>query len=306
MAKGGETGERGRWRYVENLVLQLPIRILRLLPYRLRIPAMGWVMSRVVAPLAGWRKRIRDNLKHVFPDLPEAEIRRIVLAVPDNAGRAMMEMYSAREFTERIAKIEIPPCPALDAVAQAHKAGQPVIFVTGHFGNYDAPRAWFLSRGYPVGALYNPMRNGYFNDHYVEALTEVGSPTFPRGRAGMGDMLRHLRKGGMLGLVIDQYMSHGVLLDFLGKPAPTALSAAEMALKYKALIVPIYGIRKPDGLNFEIHIEPPLEGDDPRALTQALNDSLSAVVRDHIGQWFWIHRRWKPERHKKFLAREEA
>jgi KDO2-lipid IV(A) lauroyltransferase len=294
----------GNW--LQDKLIRSVIAVLKLLPYGLRIASMGWIASRIVAPLAGWRRRVRENLAHVFPDLPEAEARRLERAVPDNAGRAIMEMYSAPEFTDRIARIEVPPCAGLAAVEQARADKRPVIFVTGHFGNYDAPRAWFLSRGYPVGALYNPMRNPFFNEHYVAALSEVGSPTFPRGRQGLGEMVRFLRKGGMVGMVIDQYMGHGILLDFLGKPAPTALSAADLALKYKALLVPIYGIRQPNGLDFRIRIEPPLEGDDPVALTQALNDSLSAVVREHMGQWFWIHRRWKPERQARMRAAKDG
>jgi KDO2-lipid IV(A) lauroyltransferase len=231
----------------------------------------------------------------VFPDLPEAEVRRLMREVPDNAGRSVMEMYSSDQFIDRIRRVE-PQGPGLAALEAARLSNTPAILVTGHFGNYDAPRAWLISHGHPVGALYNPMRNTFFNAHYAAALSSIG-PSFPRGRTGLGEMVRFLRQGGMVGMVIDQYMSHGVLLDFLGKPAPTALSAAELALKYNALLVPIYGIRRENGLDFDIRVEAPLQGDDPVALTQALNDSLSAMVRRHMGQWFWIHRRWKPERH---------
>jgi KDO2-lipid IV(A) lauroyltransferase len=293
----GETGERGPGRYLADLAIRAVIGALRLLPYPRRVPAMGWLTSRVLAPLLGWNRRVRANLAHVFPDLPEAEVRRLIRAVPDNAGRAVIEVYSAREFAARVEAIELPDSPGLAAVRAAREAGRPVIFVTGHFGNYDVPRAWMRSRGFDVGALYNPMRNAYFNAHYVEALTGFGGPAFPRGRAGLGEMVRFLKQGGMIGMVIDQYMSHGEMLDFLGKPAPTALSAAELALKYGAVLIPIYGIRQPNGLDFAIRIEPPIDGEDPVAVTQALNDSLAAMVRAHMGQWFWIHRRWTPERH---------
>jgi len=279
-----------------NLAARALIGGLRLLPYGPRIRAMGWTMAHVVAPLAGWRRRIRANLAHVFPDLPETEVRRLVRAVPDNTGRSLMEIYSGGEFIEHVRDL-VPKGNGVEALRQARDEGRPVILVTGHFGNYDAPRAWLVANGYPVGGLYNPMRNAAFNAHYVAAISRIGTPVFPRGRHGLAEMVRHLRSGGMVGMVIDQYMGHGAMLDFLGRPAPTALSAAEMALKYGALLVPIYGIRRPDGLSFDIEIEPPFPGSDPVALTQALNDSLAAQVRAHMGQWFWIHRRWKPERH---------
>ena len=139
------------------------------------------------------------------------------------------------------------------------------------------------------------MNNAYFNDHYVAAISKIGEPVFPRGRKGLTGVLKFLRSGGMMGIATDQYVQNGADLTFFGKLAPTAVSAAELAIKYDALILPIYGIRQPDGLSFEIRVEAPIPHTDPKTMTQALNDSLEAQVREHMGQWFWLHRRWKPE-----------
>jgi KDO2-lipid IV(A) lauroyltransferase len=255
----------------------------------------GGFMARVVAPAAGYHRRVAANLSHVLPDLPATDVRRLMRAVPDNAGRAIIEIYSGPQFVDRIRPLT-PQGPGVDALMQAGREGRPVILVTGHFGNYDAPRAWLIAHGYRVGGLYNPMTNTFFNAHYVAAMASIGTPLFERGRRGLAEMVRFLKSGGMVGLVVDQYMSHGPALPFFGKPAPTALSAAEMALKYGALLVPIYGIRQPDGLSFEIRVEAPIPPTDPETMTRALNASLEALVRDHMDQWFWIHRRWKPER----------
>jgi KDO2-lipid IV(A) lauroyltransferase len=265
------------------------------LPYRLRVPLCGWVVSGIVAPLAGYRRRIRDNLALVLPDMPPAEVARLVREVPDNVGRTLIEIYSGPEFIARAASLPLSGA-GVAAVAEAHAANRPVILVTAHFGNYDASRAALIARGYRVGALYMPMTNRYFNAHYVQAISRIGTPLFPRGRAGLGDMVRHLRSGGMLGLLVDQRMHHGAELSFFGHAALTALSAAELALKYDALLVPTYGIRQPDGLGFEVVVEPPIPPGTPEAMTQALNDSLEALVRRHPEQWFWIHRRWKGRR----------
>jgi KDO2-lipid IV(A) lauroyltransferase len=88
-------------------------------------------------------------------------------------------------------------------------------------------------------------------------------------------------------------MQHGEPLTFFGREARTALSAAELALKYDAALVPTYAIRQPDGLTFEIVVEAPIPPGTAAEMTQALNDSLERLVRGHIDQWFWIHRRWK-------------
>jgi KDO2-lipid IV(A) lauroyltransferase len=204
----------------------------------------------------------------------------------------LIEIYSGDEFVARAAAEPLKG-EGLAALDEAHAAGRPVILVTGHFGNYDASRAALIARGYRVGALYRPMGAADFNAHYVEAISRIGTPVFPRGRAGLADMVRFLRSGGMLGLLIDQHMGHGVPLSFFGQPAMTALSAAELALKYDALVVPTYAVRRASGLDFDIIIEPPIPHGTAEEMTQALNDSLERLVRQHLDQWFWIHRRWK-------------
>lgn len=265
---------------------------LQLLPYGMRVRLCGWLFAWLVAPLAGYSQRIRDNLAKVLPDLPEAEVRRLIREVPNNVGRTLIEIYSGASFIRHVTSSPLAG-PGLAALDEANAAGRPVILVTGHFGNYDASRAALIARGYRVGALYNPMANPYFNDHYVKAISGIGTPLFARGKRGMADMIRFLRSGGMLGLLIDQRMIRGERLTFFGQEALTALSAAELALKYDALVVPTYGIRKPDGLNFDIVIEAPIPHGTAEEMTQALNNSLEAVVRQNMGQWFWIHRRWK-------------
>jgi KDO2-lipid IV(A) lauroyltransferase len=277
---------------LQDRALRGLIWLLLCLPYRWRVPLCGWVMSRVIAPVAGYRRRVRENLAMVLPDLDPGEVSRIARAVPDNVGRTVIEIYSGAEFIARAASQPLTG-GGVAALETAHRSGRPVILVTGHFGNYDASRAALIARGYRVGALYMPMANRSFNEHYVRAISGIGTPLFPRGRAGLAGMVRHLRSGGMLGMLVDQYMRHGEALTFFGRPALTALSAAELAIKYDALLVPTYAVRKPDGLSFDIIVEPPIPHGSPEAMTQQLNDSLEALVRRHVDQWFWIHRRWK-------------
>lgn len=265
---------------------------LRLLPYRWRVPLAGWVVARIVAPLAGYSRRIRENLAKVRPDLPASEVRRLMRAVPDNVGRTLAEMYSGPEFIDRIRAIPLtgPGAPALEA---AHRENRPVILATGHFGNYDVARAALIARGYRVGALYKPMSNPLFNEHYLKTISNIGTPLFPRGSRGLAEMVKFLKSGGMLGLVMDQHMNHGAPLTFFGETAFTATSAADLALRYGAEVIPVYGLRQDNGLDFEIIVEAPIPSSDPESMTQAINDSLEALVRAHMDQWFWIHRRWR-------------
>jgi len=265
------------------------------LPYRWRVPAMGWLMARVIGPLAGGHRRVGANLAHVWPQTSPARRRQIGTQAMDNLGRAAIEIFSGPEFARRAAGMPVEG-PGLACLEQAHREGRPVVLVTAHFGNYDAWRAALLARGFRIGAFYRPMRNPVFNRRYVAAMERIGTPMFPAGREGMAGMVRFLRAGGMLTLVSDHQIGTGVPMDFLGQPALTALSAAELALRHDALLVPLYAIRQPDGLGFRTVIEAPIPPSDPRTMTQALNDSAGALIRAHPGQWFWLHRRWKGAR----------
>jgi len=284
-----EIGLRHR---VQDGLAVLAMALLRPLPYHRRIPALGWLGAHVIGPLAGMRGRIRANLAYVLPDLPKTEVERLCLQVPDNMARTIGEIFTGAEFLKRAQDSRVEG-GGLDALRDAHSTGRPVLLVTAHLGNYDAARGFLLAQGFNVAGFYMPMTNPAFNRRYVAAISKIGEPVFARGRDGLAGMLRFLRGGGMVGMVVDHYMAHGVPMEFMGKPARTALSAAEMALKYKALLVPVYGLRQPDGLNFVVRIEPPVPHSDAVSMTRALNASLEALVQAHMDQWMWSHRRWK-------------
>jgi KDO2-lipid IV(A) lauroyltransferase len=278
--------------YLTNLILRGLIGLALLMPYKTRVRTMGWLVQSVVAPLAGYRKRIRANLAHVMPELPESDVARLCRDVPNNAGRTLIELYSGSEFVAR-AQTAAMVGPGYAALEAARAAGRPVILVTGHFGNYDVSRAALIARGHNMGALYRRMSNPYFNAHYVRSITSIGTPMFEQGRKGMSQMVRHIKAGGVLGILTDLHAYGGARLDFFGKPAVTSLITAELALKYNAALIPVYAVRKENGLDFEIVVQDEIAHSDPETMTQAVNDGLEALVRENMHQWFWIHRRWK-------------
>ncbi len=284
-------GARAKY-FVANLVLRAVIGGIGLIPYRARLPAMGWFVSRVLGPVAGINRRVRNNLNMVCPELPEDEVERLCRAVADNAGRALIELYAGEPFLRRARKAQIGG-PGLAALQEARAQGRPVVLMTGHFGNYDAARARLMAMGYEMGALYRRMANPYFNDHYVRKLSAVGTPMFEQGRRGMVEMVRYLKGGGIIAIVGDLHVQEGKRLTYFGHPAMTSTIPAELALKQNAVMIPVYAIRQPNGLDFEIEMHDPIEPSDPETMTQALNDGLEAMVRAHMGQWFWIHKRWK-------------
>jgi KDO2-lipid IV(A) lauroyltransferase len=263
------------------------------LPYDRRIPFMGRLFARVIAPLAGYRRRALTNLAQTCPDTPAAARRQIADGVADNMGRSIAEIWSGPAFTARIAAADPLTGPGLAPLLAAAAARRPVILAVAHFGNYDAMRAALVARGLTVGAVYRPMDNPYFNRRYTAAIRRIAEPLFPRTRTGTVEMMRFLRAGGILALGTDQHYSSGTPLSFFGRPAWTTLSPAALALKYDCDLIPVHAIRAPDGLSFTVRCDAPIPRSDAETMMQAVNDNLEELVRAHMDQWFWVHRRWK-------------
>lgn len=278
--------------FVVNLAARGMIGLALALPYPWRVAFLGWLMRRVIGPFAGYRTRALENLALIWPDRPEAERRAIAEASLDNAGRTLIENYSTRAFTARAAAIE-PEGPGYGALVTARNDRRPVILVSGHFGNYEAARASLVARGFDIGGLYRNLSNRYFNAHYVRTMQAFGGPVFPQGRAGTAGFVRHLKEGGQLVLLFDQDVPGAPVIDFLGHPARTALSAAELALRLKADLIPFFATRQPDGLGFQITLDAPIPHSEPQTMMRAVTQALELRVQSHPGQWFWIHRRWK-------------
>lgn len=278
--------------FAGNIALRGILGLAGLVPYRWRVPMMGKLIGSL-GSVIGFDRRVRENLALTCPELKEPEVAKLCRQVGDNAGRMITELYAGDPFLERAQAAPISG-PGLQALEEARAAGRPVILVTAHFGNYDAARAGLISRGFAMGALYRRMANPYFNRHYVQAMERVGTPMFEQGKRGMVEMVRHLKKGGIIAIVADLHVHGGELIDFFGKPAVTSTVPAELARKYGAAVIPVYGIRQENGLDFEVLLNAEIPASDPVTMTRAICDDLESVVRRHMGQWFWIHRRWKP------------
>lgn len=279
--------------------------LVRRLPWRTRIRAMGWLAARVIGPLAGYRRRALDNLAYIYPDMPADRARAIADAALDNMGRTIVENYSPEDQVAALAGT-MPEGPGWPELAAAAAARRPVLIVSAHYGNWQALRVVLNRNGFDVGGLFRPFNNPYANAHYVRSIERVGGRAFPRTRRGLVAFVRTLRDGGQVAMMVDQHVANGTPLAFLGKPAATSLAAAEIALKQGALLVPCYGERGADGFSMTVLIERPIPHSDPVTMTRALNDSLAARIAARPDQWFWVHRRWKPKRIAAWRARHAA
>jgi len=284
------TSQRVKY-YLSNQVIRGITASLSLLPYPQRIAMMGRLV-RFLGPVVGYHKRIRTNLTLIQPELSEQEVKNLCRKVCDNVGRSFGEFFAGQPFWDRAKQAKITG-PGFEPFKKAHAEGRPIMIVTAHFGNYDAARSKLIQEGYNLGPLYRRMANPYFNADYVKSLNATGTPTFEQGKKGMVEMVRYLKKGGTIAIVTDLHAIGGTYIDFMGHPASTSLVPAELALKYNALMVPIYAVRQDNGLDFEIVMKEPVPHSDALEMTTHLCRDLEQKIQTHKDQWFWIHRRWK-------------
>ncbi len=212
--------------------------------------------------------------------------------MPDNFGRSFAELQAGTEFFERAANSQMEG-PGIERLEEARRLGRPVLLVSGHIGNPYAEPVFLKGLGYEVGSVYRRLNNSFMNEKYVEALAGMGIPTFEKGKRGMVAAVRHLKNGGILGMLIDVHITGEPLMDFLGKPAATSTASADLALKYDAALIPVYALRCRNGLDFRVILQDEIAHSDPMSMMRAIVDGFEELVTSNMDQWFWIHRRWK-------------
>ncbi|WP_043699568.1 lysophospholipid acyltransferase family protein [Yoonia vestfoldensis] len=253
--------------------------------------AIGFVMRWF--PPARWR--FDKQVLRVFPAMDRRARATLGQAMGRAMGQTLFEIYHCAEFQSRHDKFHADG-PGLTALEAARDAGKGALIVSGHFGQWEAVRAVLKARGMETGAIYRRQPNPHYQRRLRAGIEAGGMPILETGRSGTKSLVRHLRAGGFMAILLDEKQAEGTALSFLGHPALTSLAAAELALKYDLPMVPAYGLRRPDGETFDVMFEAPIPHSDPVTMTQAFNDSLSARIMAHPDQWYWMLRRWDTPR----------
>ncbi|MGD9537524.1 MAG: lauroyl acyltransferase [Alphaproteobacteria bacterium] len=270
--------------------------LLGLLPVGLASALGGW-LGRMVGPLTAVHRRAARNLARALPELPPDEQRRTLHAMWDNLGRVAAEYPHLGRFAPYGARsrVEVVGAEHLDEAREDGKGG---IFFSGHVGNWEVAALAVEKRGIPVALIYRAPNNPHVDRLIWRCRGPVADFRVPKGQAGARDILRWLRSGGHLAMLVDQKMNDGIAVPFFGRDAMTAPALAELALKYD---VPAYPVRveRLNGARFRITVFPKLEfarsGDkaaDVKAAMLKANQVLEAWIRDRPDQWLWVHNRW--------------
>ncbi|MEM9011635.1 MAG: acyltransferase [Pseudomonadota bacterium] len=252
----------------------------------------GWVGARLIAGLPVTRRRIESNLARIRPELDAAVRAAIARAVGDNFGRVILEY----EWMPAIARDQAryhPSGPGWSVFTAARAEGRGAILAAAHFGNWEAVRCAAAKTGPAVAFIRRSFNNRYFDAAATARVAEAGEPLLPRGATGARALIRHVRAGGAVLILVDQKQTGAPKLDFLGHPAETVLAAAELALKLEVPLIPVAGRRRADGVSFDALFATPIAPTDPTTMMQQVNNQLGAWIEADPGQWFWLHRRWR-------------
>jgi Kdo2-lipid IVA lauroyltransferase/acyltransferase len=256
-----------------------------------RASALGGRLARLIGPLLPAHRVARRNLELVLPELDARARREVLRAMWDNLGRVGAEYPHLERFAAE--RVEVVGGEHLDRL---HESGGSGILFSGHIGNWELLLPLAARRGIRMTGLYRPLNNPLVDGMLAE-MRGVGGPLLPKSGGGR-QVLRLLRRGGFVGMLVDQKENEGIAVPFFGRDAMTAPALAVFALAVRCPVFPAHCQRLGGG-RFRLVVEPPLDvprsGERERdvlALTTAVNARLEAWVRARPNQWFWVHRRF--------------
>ncbi|PQO23040.1 acyltransferase [Rhodobacteraceae bacterium WD3A24] len=280
------------WQHVRYIPLLSVLTFSRWRSFEKRSHALGTAIGAAMRWFPPARRRFEREVLRVFPDMARRQRAIMSRDMGRRMGQTLFEIYHCAEFQTRQEKFNVSG-PGLAALEEARRAGKGAIIVSGHFGQWEAVRAVLKARGLETGAVYRPQANRHYQRQLLAGIEAGGRPILETGTIGTKALVRHLRAGGFIAILLDEKYAEGVRMPFLGQPALTSLSAAQLALKYALPMVPAYGTRTADGSSFDVQFEAPIAHTDSQTMTQVFNDSLSARILAAPDQWYWLLGRWK-------------
>jgi KDO2-lipid IV(A) lauroyltransferase len=280
------------WHHVRYIPLLSALSISRGRAFDRRSRALGALVGLVVRYFPIARRRVDRELRRVYPDMPRSERMDLCHKMGRNMGRTLFEILHCTEF-QTLHERNIVSGPGLATLQQARAAGKGAIIVSGHFGQWEAIRSTLKARGMETGAVYRPQTNRHYERRLFAGIEAGGKPILATGKIGTRALVRHIREGGFIAILLDEKYTDGARLPFLGHPALTSLAAAQLALKYDLPMVPAFGTRTGDGTQFNVEFDAAIAPSDSLTMTQTFNDNLSDRILNDPDQWYWMLHRWK-------------
>ena len=232
------------------------------------------------------------NLITAFPDLSTIEIDQIIKKMWFNYGCIFAEYVFINQI-KNSKKIIVENQNILELIKNE---SEPVIFVSGHFNNFELMAMHIEKSGIDLAAIYRPLNNKFLNP-IMENIRKkyICKKQIKKGISGTKEILQNFKNGTSIALMIDQRVSEGIKSNFFNKEALTTTIPAQFVKKFKCKVVPIY-IERKNNVNFEVTVYKPLNFEEKETIneiTQKLNKNLEQMILINPSKWIWSHNRWK-------------
>ena len=237
-----------------------------------------------------------SNLSKAFPHLDKNERKKIINKMWENYGKIFAEYLFLKDF--RLSKnfskrIIIENENEINLIKEEAK---PVIFISGHFNNFELMAMYIEKSGIDLAAIYRPLNNKFLNP-IMENIRKnyICKKQIKKGIAGTKDLLKYFKNGNSVALMIDQRVSEGIHSEFFNQKALTTTIPAQFVKKFNAKIVPVY-IERIGENRFKIKFYKSIKfssNDTLKSITLSLNILLEEMIKKNPEQWIWSHNRWK-------------
>jgi len=268
--------------------------ICRIIGYK-NASSLGEKIGILFGPFFRSKKKIEDNLKNSNIGIDDSDRKKIIKNMWGNYGRILAEYPFLKKFKNNTFKkyIEIEGINYLDEIKRKNKK---VVFISGHFNNFELMAMQLENFGLNVAAIYRPLNNIFLNGIMEKIrINHICKKQIKKGKSGTRELLQLFKDGYSVALMIDQRVSEGIKSKLFGRYALTTTIPAQLVKKYKVEVVPIY-IKRENNINFKMYINKPIffkENDTLEKITDDLNGELEKMILNNPDQWIWSHDRWK-------------
>jgi KDO2-lipid IV(A) lauroyltransferase len=260
----------------------------------------GEIIGKYFGPLFRKKAIAKKNILIAFPGLNEKSINEMIECMWKNIGRIFGEYIHINKFSiidPKKVKIVFANKNNFEILKKNNK---PVVFFSGHFANFELMAKCLQELGFNIGAIYRPLNNIFLNPIMEFIRKNYICPIqIEKGSNGTKKLIKHISTNNPLALMIDQRLSSSIRVPFFNQPATTTTTPAQLAIKYNALLVPVF-LKRLEKTNFEFFIEEPLiinrtnEYDkDIFNITQSMNKKIEELIKRDPAHWLWSHDRWK-------------
>ena len=250
----------------------------------------------LLGPFFRSKKIFQKNIKKVFPEIKSDQENKIFKNMWHNYGKIFAEYMFIKDFRYSKKFEENLIIENFSILEKIKKDKEPVIFISGHFNNFELMAMQIEKAGINLAAIYRPLNNIYLNPIMEEIRKKyICKKQIKKGISGTKQILKEYKNGASIALMIDQRVSEGILSNFFGQNALTTTIPAQFVKKFNTKVVPIY-IERLNNNKFKITVHDIIEFDnahDIETITFKLNKILENMVLKNPAQWIWTHDRWK-------------